>query len=603
VPADSAVIPQITAAHDEVGMPIRLQVLGGLRAFHDDVQLGWVPPQRIRSALLVYLALEREATRKLLARTFWPDDEPENARHALSQLLYLLRQALGDSVIETAGETVRFGIPVVCDALEFERAAERGELALAASLYRGAFLKDVGLSDSREFTAWVDRERARYGRLYRRTCRGIIQDLLEEQKLAAALDAARGWATLEPFEDEAQHRLIELLSASGQRSEALQQYELYERLLAGEGLEPLEETRKLVAQLRAAELGAGSFAATSIESPRKHEVAPAAAVRDTPAAGRTARGEAAAAGELFAALERELGPELELLRPLGEGRTGRVFLAREARLNRLVAVKVMASEAAADQVALARFEREARAAASLNHPHAVQVYRFGYLASGIPYLVLQYVRGGTLEDRLTAEGPLPVHEARRVLAAVADALAAAHHSGFVHRDMRPNNVLCDEDGRVLVSDFGLAGVLPEVHGSVSPLTGAGEVLGNVEYCSPEQLRGEETSEKSDVYALGVLGYWTLAGEGPFRASRESDLMTAHLRAPPRPLMTLRPDVDPALSELLERCLAKDPVKRPRAAFLAQALRAESQAAGSGAGMPPRRPAWWLRLRSLLQPRR
>lgn len=183
-------------------------------------------------------------------------------------------------------------------------------------------------------------------------------------------------------------------------------------------------------------------------------------------------------------------------------------------------------------------------------------------------VVFQYVRGGTLEDRLAAEGSLPVAEARRVLAAVADALAAAHRSGFVHRDVRPNNVLCDDDGRVLVSDFGLAGVLPEVHGSVSRLTGAGEVLGNLEYCSPEQLRGEEASEGSDVYALGVMGYRILAGEGPFGAARESDLMAAHLRA----------------------------------AFLARALRAEGHSVDTRA-TPARVAAWWTRILSLLKRRR
>jgi serine/threonine protein kinase len=216
-----------------------------------------------------------------------------------------------------------------------------------------------------------------------------------------------------------------------------------------------------------------------------------------------------------ARLERELRPDQELLRLLGEGRSGRVFLARDSRLNRLVAVKVMAPELAADRVALARFEREARAAA---------------------------------------------------------ALAAAHRSGFVHRDLRPNNVLCDQEaGRVLVSDFGLAGVLPEVQGAVSHITGAGEVLGTPEYTSPEQLRGEDASEGSDVYALGVMGYRLLTGEGPFPTENLSAMLLTHLREPPRPIRSFRPDVDQQLAGLLERCLAKDPAKRPRAAFLAQAL--------------------------------
>jgi len=305
----------------------------------------------------------------------------------------------------------------------------------------------------------------------------------------------------------------------------------------------------------------------------------------------TTAAEPPAASETALLLERELRPDVELVRPLGEGQSGRVFLAREPRLNRLVAVKVLAPELAGDPVARARFEREAKAAAALNHPHAVAVHRFGYLSTGVPFLVMQYVKGGTLENKLAAEGPLPVPLGCRVLAEVADALAAAHRSGFVHRDLRPGNVLCDEEGcRVLVTDFGLAGVLPEVQGQSARITRAGEVLGVPEYTSPEQLRGEEATEASDVYALGIMGYRLLTGEGPFRATRGSAVMAAHLREPPRPLRMLRPDVDEPVADLLERCLAKDPQKRPRAAFIAQALRAaspgEARTATPAAGTPP-----------------
>lgn len=293
--------------------------------------------------------------------------------------------------------------------------------------------------------------------------------------------------------------------------------------------------------------------------------------------------------EPMTTLERELRPELELVRALGEGRSGRVFLAKEPRLNRLVAVKVLAPELAGARVALARFEREARAAAGLNHPNVVTVHRFGYLSSGVPYLVMQYVKGETLEDKVAAEGLLSPADARKILAQVADALAAAHRSGFVHRDLRPENVLCDEDdGRVLVSDFGLAGVLPELRGTDARLTQAGEVLGVPEYTSPEQLRGEEATERSDVYALGIMGYRLLTGEGPFAQKDGPALMAAHLSGSPRPLRSLREDVDETLAELLEHCLAKDPLKRPRAAFLAQALRetppdAQATAAAAGQG--------------------
>jgi len=565
-------------------MSLRLQVLGGLQAFHDDVQLGWVPGQRTRSALFVYLALEPDARREQLARLFWPDEESERARHDLSQTLYLLRQALGDESIEQQGDLLRFSPPVESDARQLEAALERGDFAGAAGHYRGTFLRDVILCDSREFEAWVDRERARYGRLHRRARRGQIDDLVARDLDTEAIEAARAWTVLEPFEDEGQHRLIGLLAASGQRAEALRQYELYEKLLASEQLEALDETKALVAQIRAGEVGRTGVMGTSVPAAGAPSGSRAASLSVKPAA-EPASLTGPTTHDSLTEIARELSPDLEVLRPLGEGRSGRVFLARETRLQRLVAVKVLAPELAGDRVALGRFEREARAAAALNHPNAVPVYRFGYLGSGVPYLVMQYVKGGTLADKLEAEGPLPVARARQVLSEVADALATAHRSGFVHRDLRPGNVLCDEEGgRVLVSDFGLAGVLPEARDSELRLTNAGEVLGVPEYTSPEQLRGEDASEGSDVYALGVMGYRMLASEGPFGAKKGSTLLAAHLREQPRPLRLLRADVDAKLADLLERCLAKDPLKRPRAAYLAQTLRQEP-AASAPAPLP------------------
>lgn len=274
-----------------------------------------------------------------------------------------------------------------------------------------------------------------------------------------------------------------------------------------------------------------------------------------------------------AALARELAPELEIVRRLGSGSTGEVFLAREPALKRLVAVKVLSPALVGDEVARIRFEREAAAVAALNHANAVTVHRFGYTSEGVPYLVLQYVNGVTLAERLAAEGPLPVAEARRILGDVAAGLAAAHRSGFVHRDIRPGNVLWERDsGRVFVTDFGLAGLLPEAAQGSPHITQAGEVLGEPRYISPEQLRGESVTEGTDVYALGVMGYEMLTGESPFRGETLRELSAAHLRSPPRSLDSLREDVDADLADLLARCLAKEPGKRPGAEYIARKLR-------------------------------
>jgi eukaryotic-like serine/threonine-protein kinase len=287
-------------------------------------------------------------------------------------------------------------------------------------------------------------------------------------------------------------------------------------------------------------------------------------------------------GPELAQLREELAPDLEVLRIIGTGRAGRVYLARERALDRLVAVKVLASGLARDVTARTRFEREARAAAALDHPNAVAVHRTGTLSSGVPYLVMQYVRGPNLEDRLAAEGPLPPHEARRVLAQVAAALGAAHKRGFVHRDVRPGNILCDlDEGRVLVSDFGLAGILPFSQRTDPGITRPGQILGALTYLSPEQLRGEPATEGTDVYSIGVLGYELLTGRSPWPVRPGVGGAMPDFDARPIPLASLRPDVDPELAGLLERALARDPARRPGAGYLAEALSSGPATGASG----------------------
>ncbi len=293
-----------------------------------------------------------------------------------------------------------------------------------------------------------------------------------------------------------------------------------------------------------------------------------------------------AIAELLATLKTELAPDLEVIRLLGTGRGAEVFLARQVSLDRLVAVKVLSRRISRNESAQARFDREAKAAAALETPHAVSVYRSGYLEDGVPFLVMQYVRGGTLEDRLEAEGPLPEPEARQILASVAEALAAAHEHDFIHRDVRAANVLCDRDaGRVLLADFGLAGIRPESQDADARITRTGEIIGTPGYLSPEQLKGESATEATDVFALALMGYEILTGTGPFTGKSQRETIMRSLREPPTPLQTLKPGIDPGLAELLERCLAKAPEKRPSAAFLAKALREDPGGRPGGSGVP------------------
>lgn len=267
-----------------------------------------------------------------------------------------------------------------------------------------------------------------------------------------------------------------------------------------------------------------------------------------------------------------LAPELEIVRRLGEGAFAEVYLAREPALKRTVAVKVLRPEVAADEVARQRFEREAQTAARVTHPNVTAVYRVGRIDDAIPYIVMEYVDGRTLSAYLESRGPLTVDETRRILASVASALAAAHRKGIVHRDLRPGNIMHEtESGRIVLVDFGLAGIIETGSHTVIRLTKTGQTLGDPLHMSPEQLRGEAVTQESDVYALGILAYELLTGAGPYGTLEDREPIAARLAREPRPLHELRRDADAALSDLVRRCLAKSAEHRPRASEVFEAL--------------------------------
>lgn len=279
----------------------------------------------------------------------------------------------------------------------------------------------------------------------------------------------------------------------------------------------------------------------------------------------------------------QLQPELEILRSLGSGDTANVYLAREPALQRLVAIKVLRADLAADAVARQRFEREAQSAARISHAHVTAVYRVGRLAGDVPYMVLEYIEGRTVRDIVESGTTFDIAYARSLLASVASALAAAHDRGIIHRDVRPGNVFVENrTARAVLGDFGIAALLESGAATSARLTAVGVRLGNTRYMSPEQIRGEPLTEQSDVYAFGILAYETLTGRGPYDATGEAQMITAHLQREPLHLRDLRNDVDAAVATLIERCLAKDPNRRPRAQELARALAATPAATPAAA---------------------
>lgn len=282
------------------------------------------------------------------------------------------------------------------------------------------------------------------------------------------------------------------------------------------------------------------------------------------------------------ALRGELAPELEVLRRVGEGQMATVHLAKETSLDRLVVVKVLRPKAAADETTRRRFDREARSAASFAHPNVVAVYRAGRLSDETPYMVMQYVKGRSMAERLKAEGHLRPELACSVLHDVASALTAAHSRGIIHRDLRPENVLWDsERERALLTDFGIATISDASGAQVTRLTNVGELVGNPRYLSPEQLRDEELTPQADIYSFGVLAYELVTGEPPFAAQSKVEWITAHLQSEPRDVLSLQPDADPAIADLLRRCLTKEPRHRPSARDVMLALEGSSGAAPTG----------------------
>lgn len=234
---------------------------------------------------------------------------------------------------------------------------------------------------------------------------------------------------------------------------------------------------------------------------------------------------------------------------------GVVYLARDLRLDRPVAIKTLPPHLAGDPIIRERFVREARTAAALSHPNIVPIHRADEL-SGQVFFVMGYIQGESVAQRLR-RGPMPPHEAVRMLRDVALALAYAHARGVVHRDIKAENILLDDrDGRAMVTDFGIARLA-----EAAPLTATGQVLGTVYYLSPEQVSGERVDGRSDLYSLGIVGFLALSGRFPFDAELASAVLVAHVTRLPPPLASVAADVPPSLAQIIERCMAKEPASR------------------------------------------
>jgi tetratricopeptide (TPR) repeat protein len=288
--------------------------------------------------------------------------------------------------------------------------------------------------------------------------------------------------------------------------------------------------------------------------------------------------------------ESRLPPRYRRPERIARGGMGEVFRAEDAVLERTVAIKVLAANLAGDEAVRARFTREGLAAARLsNAPSTVTIYDVGE-HEGRPYIVMEYLPGGSLAALIEREGPQPLGRALAWLHQAAAALDAAHASGIVHRDVKPANLLLDEEGRVHVADFGVASAA-----GMTSLTEAGTVVGTAGYLSPEQARGERATPASDRYALGVVAFELLTGARPFERESPTAEALAHVSAPIPPASEVNPELPPEVDDVLARALAKEPQYRFAAATdlvhaLREALEREAGRTAVGALAPAPSPS-------------
>lgn len=521
-------------------MSRNIRTFGGPSAFEERVSTTALATRPTRLALLLFVAVERAASRDAVASIFWHNQAPESGRKNLSQALYEIRESVGRGWIIADGDQLRITPDVHVDTHAFEDAVETEEHDQVLRLYAAPFLEGFRLPGYGKFERWADLTRTRLHGLARQSYRASIQGERARSNPEGVVTLARRWTTLDPLDDEAAHELILSLGQLGSRNEALAHFEAFTEALRDElDVEPLQETRDLVHLIRTEGRGRGSI--------------------PTPVSGHDPD-----------LRHPELGPisGLEVLALVGRGESGEVFKAREPALSRLVAVKVLAPELAKSKEALLRFEREVLVLAGLHHPNIAPIYRTGTLIDGRPYLVMRHVEGPTLADRLAAHTSLSAEDVLSVMHQLASALATVHASGLVHRDVHPSNVIVDEAmDQVVLSDFGIAGIL-SAGSAATGITVTGSILGHPDYRAPEGATGPGVTDRADVYSLGVLCYKLLHGVTPTTASLRDQ----------RPLT-----VGSQLEEIIARCLHQHPQRRPAARDLVTMLGSQSDLSRKGSG--------------------
>src|SRR6059058_1836101 len=265
-----------------------------------------------------------------------------------------------------------------------------------------------------------------------------------------------------------------------------------------------------------------------------------------------------------------------IIRKLGAGGMANVYLAEDQELGRRVAIKILDDRHAADDSFIERFRREAKNAAGLSHPNIVSIYDRGE-AEGTYYIAMEYLDGRSLKELIVSRGPAPIPIAIDYARQILTALRFAHRNGIVHRDIKPHNVLVDAEGRLKVTDFGIA------RAGTSQMTEAGSIIGTAQYLSPEQAKGAPVDQTSDVYSVGIVLYEMLTGKVPFSGDTPVEIAMKHLSAPPEPPSVKRAEIPRELDLVVMRALPKDPHERYQTA---EEMDADLARVASGAAVSP-----------------
>ncbi len=521
-------------------MSLRLNTFGGLSLSAPDRVLGGAAQQRRRLAVLAVLATagERGMSRARLLGFLWPEVDEARGRQALSQALYALRRDSGVSLVD-GGEDIRL------DARAIE--SDVGDLAAAviarddervAALHVGPFLEGVYLNDAPDFERWVDERRARFATRAQESLERLAAHADRTGDRAAAVRWWQRLTELDPLRTRAALGMIGALARVGERAGAIRHADHYARLVREDlGVEPNAEVVALADGLRALP-----------DHKRPH----------ADFAGRYR-------------IEREIG----------RGGMAVVFLARDLRHDRPVAIKMLQPTASA--MTHEHLPSEIIITAGLQHPHILPLFDSGE-SEGTLYYVMPFVDGETLRTRLVREGPLPVPDVARLLSEIADALHYAHQRGVVHRDIKPENVLLS-NGRATVMDFGIARTLAAPN--VEALAQHGVVVGTPAYMSPEQMRGDGAIDaRSDVYSLACMTFEMLTGRPPWLGASMEEALQMRL-APAMPSLTeLRPMLPPALDVEFKRALDPEPSARHQSTLDFSTGVSRAMYVGSGARQSP-----------------